>query len=145
MRLLKNKKILLIDDAKDTQIIVRKIIEASSATFFGALTVDEGLSIFEENSPHIVLVDLNMPDKSGFDFLIHRRNKEQLKATPAIVLSGRNDQESVNRAIGLDASDYVLKPLNASLLLQKIRKHLRTLKFASYSFPPGSEIGRAHV
>ena len=96
--------------------------------------MDQGVATALEKSPQLIVSDLSIPDKTGFDFLNIRQQKEPLQKVPVIVLSGLDDRESVSRAISLGASDYLVKPIRAPLLLQKARKHLRTATFLTRSF-----------
>src|SRR5271154_2065315 len=122
---LKGKKILLIDDAPDARVFARRILAGDGADVEEASTIDEGLAIVARSAPHLIITDLMLPEKTGFDLLAERANNPTLAAIPTLVLSSSNDPKSVVRAISSGAVDYVLKPLKANLLLQKARKHLR--------------------
>lgn len=137
MAFLTDKDILIIDDAPDIRLLAQRILEGDGAHVFHADHVDAGIDFISKKSPHLILVDLNMPSKSGFDFLNYRLSSEAVKLIPSLVLSGLNDRISVSKAISLGANDYILKPFSAALLLQKVRKALKLASFQNYHFPEG--------
>jgi PleD family two-component response regulator len=123
------KTVLMIDDSPEALLLAKKIIESEGITFFEASNVADGIRSIEENSPHLVLTDLKMPEQDGFEFLRLRRTRADLSAIPVLVLSGMNDHDSVHKAISLGALDYIIKPFRAGLLIQKVRKALQSASF----------------
>ncbi len=142
MASLSGKDILLIDDAEDVRLLAKKILEVDGAVVTEASGVDAGVAASRIQIPHLIIVDLEMPEKTGFDFLDRRRSDPQLRAIPTIVFSAKKDLASVQRAFALEANDYILKPFRATLMLQKVRKALRLSSFSSRKFPAG-EVSRA--
>jgi DNA-binding response OmpR family regulator len=139
MASLSKKRILIIDDMKDIRILVRTILETDGAEVYEAETIDEGIAIAAKKTPQLVITDLKMPDKTGFDLLKELKGHEFLNRVPVIVLSGLQDKDSVMGAIGLGALDYVIKPIKASFLLQKVRKALNSIDFLSYTLTDKDE------
>lgn len=137
MSSLKDKDILIIDDAEDVRLLARKILENDGARVHEAADVGEGIRAAHTLQPHLILIDLRFPDGSGFDFLSARKADPQLNLAPAIVLSGANDRNSVTQAVVLGATDYLIKPFRATLLLQKVRKALCVSSFEGFTFPAG--------
>lgn len=136
---LSGKEILLVDDAADIQLIGKKILENEGAVVYGAVSVEKAKEILEFKIPHIMIVDLQMPVETGFDLLAYRASKPELKAVPALVMSGLKDRESVMKSISLGASDYLLKPIRNTSLLQKVRKILKVSGTYKYKFAPGQQ------
>ncbi len=126
---LSGKDILLLDDAEDIRLLAGKILSGDGANVIPAVDVDQAMGLAKEKIPHIFIIDLEMPVKTGFDFLEAKRFDTHLKDIPVIVLSGLKDKISVQKAISLGAADYILKPFRATLLLQKIRKALKLSSF----------------
>jgi CheY-like chemotaxis protein len=126
---------LLIDDADDVRILARKILEVDGAIVSEASSVDEGILKGRSQVPHLILIDLNMPGKTGFDYLDFRLGDPLFRPIPTIVFSGLKDRESVQRALSLGADDYIVKPFRATLMLQKVRKALRLSSFYSRKIP----------
>lgn len=134
MSSLAGKSILILDDAEDVRMLARRILENDGATVHTAESVAEGLQLAETVGPHLVITDLGFPGSDGFFFLDQRKTNGAIMNVPVIVLSGMNDRESVVKAVSLGASDFLIKPFRATLLLQKARKHLRVASFAAVNF-----------
>jgi DNA-binding response OmpR family regulator len=130
-----SKRILIIDDALDVRNLLKSILVASGAEVFEAETADVGLALAQNRVPNLIITDLQMPDKTGFDFLKEKRTITALNSIPVLVLSGLSDRTSVSEAIALGAADYLLKPIQASSLLQKVRKCMNANTFLKYNFP----------
>jgi CheY-like chemotaxis protein len=133
---MKGKDILIIDDDADVRVLAKKILEGDGARVSEADGCEVGLALARKKSPQLIILDLMMPGKTGFDFLTARKDDPGLKAIPVIILSGKKDKASISQAIALGASDYFLKPLRATSLLQKARKALRLTSFLSKKFLP---------
>ncbi len=134
MSSMKDKDILVIDDMQDVRHLVKKILESDGARVLDAESIDSGLEIALKKAPQLIILDIELPGKTGFDFLLARNNAPTLKDVPTIILSGKKDKATVSQAIAMGANDYVLKPLRATLLLQKTRKALRLASFLSKKF-----------
>jgi DNA-binding response OmpR family regulator len=131
---LQGKSVLIIDDSDEVRFVERKIFENLGLTVLEAGSVDAALNIIDNKLPHLIILDLEMPGKSGFDFLSIRGLTPELKSVPVIVASAHSDRESVHRALSLGASNYVLKPINAAILGQRVRKHARSIDYMQVSF-----------
>ena len=140
MASLKEKHILIIDDAADVRLLARKVFETDGAIVLDADGCDSGLKIAREKNPQLIILDLEMPGRSGFDFLTDRKKDPVLLEIPVLILSGKNDRQSISKAIALGASDYMLKPFRAPLLLQKTRKTLRLVSFLVKKLKPDAHI-----
>lgn len=131
-----NLQVLVVDDDDDIRKLVSRIFENIGMRCHQASNVADGLRIAESVHPHVVILDLNMPVQDGYVFLETRQLNPALKNTPVIVLSAIRQKEAVIKAIGLGAADYVMKPIQASLLIQKIRKAIHDRDFSRYRFDP---------
>jgi CheY-like chemotaxis protein len=135
---LAGKTVLIIDDADDIRALARRVLETDGATVHDSASISEGIQKAEEINPHLIVTDLNFDGADGFFFLEQRRTSTSLMSIPTIVLSGLSDRVSIVKAVALGASDYLLKPFRATLLLQKARKHLRVASFAAHNFAEGA-------
>jgi DNA-binding response OmpR family regulator len=132
MSSLQGKEILIIDDAADMRLLVTRILENDGAVISEAADVQAGIERIFIAQPHLIILDLQFEGTNGFDFLSIRQNDERLKSIPVLVLSAVNDREGVTRAVTLGARDYLLKPIRATQLLQKVRKILHVSSFAAH-------------
>lgn len=134
---LQGKTIVIVDDSKDIRVLVKRILEGDGASVVEAESGEIGIEEIRARAPHLVITDLSMVGLSGFDLLERRRSEKAWVDLPMIVLSGHNDRESIAHAISLGASDYILKPLRATVLLQKARKCLKATSFQCRTFGAG--------
>ncbi|MGK5084201.1 response regulator [Bdellovibrionota bacterium FG-1] len=115
------KTIQIIDDDDDIRKLLRKVLENVGTVVHDASDVKTGLHSIQTHRPDAVILDLNMPGHDGFTFLKARKKMPLLLAIPVIVLSGEKDKKLVAQAIALGADQYLQKPFEAKLILQKLR------------------------
>lgn len=117
---LSDKKIVAIDDTHSILNFLRISLEALNINFRGAMTASGGLALCEAYPPDIIVLDLGLPDKEGFDILPRLRVLNKDQDIPVIVLTVRNSQEDREKAAALGATAYITKPFEMSTLLEVI-------------------------
>jgi len=123
---LSNKHIVAIDDTHSVLTFLRISLEALGATFHGAATASGGMALCESAPPDLVILDLGLPDKEGFDILPRLKRLSSDHNLPVVVLTVRNEQESRDTARKLGADAYVTKPFIMDDLIEIIDKKLKT-------------------
>jgi two-component system, OmpR family, KDP operon response regulator KdpE len=117
-------KILLVEDSLE-------ILKGVSLTFnlrwpdaivLTAMNGNDGIKIVEEESPDIVILDLNLPDMSGFEVLETIRRFSNI---PVIILSVRDSEVDELRGLEMGADDYIVKPFSPANLLTRVQAVLR--------------------
>jgi two-component system, OmpR family, KDP operon response regulator KdpE len=116
------ERILVIDDEAQITRVLRTALSAQGYDVRTANDVEEGLVLFDEWPPDLVMTDLMMPGLSGVDLCQRVRKKG---STPIIVLSVRDQERTKVEALDAGADDYVTKPFNVQELLARVRAHLR--------------------
>jgi CheY-like chemotaxis protein len=96
--------------------------------------VQSALEKINVRLPSLIILDLMMKGETGFEFLEYRRRLPDLARVPVIVASSLNDFGSVFKAISLGASDYLVKPFDTQLLVQKVQKLLKDPSFMGFQF-----------
>ncbi len=115
--------ILCVEDEKKIRELFGIFLRQSGFTFFEAENGKEGLSIFREKKPDVVLLDLMMPGLSGIDVL-SEISKESAD-TPVIIISASRDTPDIINALRLGAFDYFSKPLpNLNILKHAVERAL---------------------
>jgi CheY-like chemotaxis protein len=120
-------KILVVDDEKDMKALFeqrfRKEIRDGKAEFVFAISGEEALSYLHMHDHEAVLIlsDINMPGMTGLQLL--EKIKQEHKAPPPVVMmiTAYGDEENYNRAMQLGADDFLTKPLDFSLLKDKLK------------------------
>jgi DNA-binding response OmpR family regulator len=105
-------------------MLAKRILEKEGVTILEAEGVEAGLRKAINESIDLVLLDVEMPEKDGFDFLREKAHIASLASIKVIMLSGRNDAASFEQATSLGALDFILKPFKPSSLLEVVRKYI---------------------
>lgn len=125
---MKNAKILLIDDNRKNLQLIEAVLEPDGFEILMAESGPEAFSLLEHLHPDLILLDIMMPEMSGFEVCEIIKQDPRLADIPIIFLTSLSNTESIEQAFELDAVDYISKPFNYSELLARVRTHLR-LKF----------------
>jgi two-component system, OmpR family, KDP operon response regulator KdpE len=115
-------RILVIDDEAQITRVLRAALSAQGYDVRTANDPDEGLQVFRDWPPDLVITDLMMPGISGVEVCRAIRSKGD---TPVLVLSVREHERSKVEALDAGADDYVTKPFGIQELLARVRAHLR--------------------
>lgn len=102
--------------------------EMETEIFSNAEDALESLS-FSKN-PDLILLDLNLPGMSGFDFLKKFREQKD-QSIPIIIVSARDQDEDIIESLGLGADEFVTKPFSPSVLVAKVKANLRRQTIAN--------------
>jgi len=136
-----SKLVLAIDDDK----YVHRVIEESLAGFckiIHAKNGDEGLRQAKKYNPDIILLDVEMPGKTGYEVCRELKSLEQTKETPIMFLSGRSALPERVKGYNSGAADYIVKPFNAEELIARIRV---LYEYRQHSIKLKSDIERAQI
>ena len=115
-------RILVIDDEPQITRVLRASLSAQGFDVRTANEPEEGLQVFKDWTPDLVITDLMMPTMSGVEVC---RAIRVHSAVPILVLSVRDHERSKVEALDAGADDYVTKPFNTQELLARVRAHLR--------------------
>ncbi len=120
-----NQTILMVDDEESLIEIVGSVLEAEGFTVLTAKSVDKGIELLNSTAPDLIISDITMPGKNGFDFLTHVRSLPHLQQVPFLFLTAHNDPESIIVGKEIGSDDYLTKPVDFHLLLSSIRGKLK--------------------
>ena len=114
--------ILVVEDEKELNKLLQAYLTRAGYRALGAFSGDEGLRLYEQEKPDLVLLDLNLPGKDGLELA---REMRKSRDVPIIMATARVDE--IDRLIGLElgADDYVIKPFRMRELVARIRATLR--------------------
>ena len=115
-------RILVVDDDPQALRYVRKVL--SKAGFKAIVTPDprEAMLLMEEDHPHLVLLDLVLPDTDGIDLM---KDLLRMAEVPVIFLSGYGTDEVIAQAFDQGAADYLVKPFSPAELVARVQAALR--------------------
>jgi DNA-binding response OmpR family regulator len=116
--------ILVVDDEKEVVAIVQKRLQQEGYAVAVAYDGEEALQKIATDKPDVVLLDLLLPKKNGFEVLQSIREKETEKWVPVIIVSAQNDLEAIKKSYHLEADHYLTKPCEMENILRGIRTML---------------------
>ena len=112
------KKILIIDDEKDIVDLLSGFLNQRGYAVAVAMDGEEGLNKFDTENPDIVLSDIKMPNKDGFQFL--KEVRASRKWVPIIIISAMDDPASVLKGYDFQADFYLSKPIDLNETLRSV-------------------------
>ena len=117
-----SEKILIIDDEETTVQLIGMLLERRGFEIIKAYRAEEGLRKAYRYQPDLVLLDIMMPDMSGWE--VCKRLRE-MSDVPVIFLTARGEIRDVVRGLEMGADDYVVKPYDTDELVARVKAHLR--------------------
>lgn len=121
------KKILVVEDDPVNQTILSDFLAANGYHTVAASSGPEGIARFERDAPDLLLVDIQLPRKSGFELLHEIKARPDGRATPILLMSAvYNDRDQSSRTVQLGtlADGYFTKPFDLVQLLARVRQLL---------------------
>jgi two-component system, OmpR family, KDP operon response regulator KdpE len=119
--------ILIIDDEVQIRRLLEITLSANDYKILEASTGKEGLALAANSQPSLIILDLGLPDMDGFEVL---RKIREWYQKPVIILSVRNFEEDIIKALDRGANDYLTKPFRTGELLARIRVAIRQSQIA---------------
>jgi DNA-binding response OmpR family regulator len=115
-------KILLVDDDPDLLAVTGFALQQAGFLVVKAGDGAAALDAFQREQPDLAVLDINLPKMSGFELAQKLRERSKI---PLIMLTARNEEEDVVRALSLGADDYLSKPFSPKILLARVKALLR--------------------
>ncbi|HAX61301.1 MAG TPA: two-component system response regulator [Elusimicrobia bacterium] len=117
------KKIIVIDDELEVAEIIKANLPADKYECITALDGDEGLEKVESEKPDLVILDLLMPKKSGYEVCSELKTNSKTAKIPVILLTKKKEhRDKYIGTVFLKADEYIAKPFDVPGLLKKIEK-----------------------
>jgi diguanylate cyclase (GGDEF)-like protein len=127
----KEARLLLIDDDAFLRGMAVRTLRHAGFECAVASDGESGLAVLEREPVDLVLLDVMMPGIDGFEVCSRLRQQPGGDAIPVLMLTGLDDTESIEEAFRRGATDFVTKPINWALLVQRIRYSLRASHMAA--------------
>lgn len=120
------KKLLLIEDDPFIVKMYRKKFEEIGLTFREAGDGEAGIKLAKEEKPDVILLDIVLPNKDGFQILKTLKTDKILENIPIIMLTNLGQKEEVEKGLQLGAQDYLIKAhFTPSEVVNKVKKILK--------------------
>ena len=120
--------ILIADDDQTTRKLLRMILRKDRYQVAEVTNGQECLQAYHDLQPNLILLDAIMPVMDGFQCCAAIQKIAKKRQTPILMITGLEDQHSVDRAFTVGAIDYITKPIHPPLLRQRLRRILQAVK-----------------
>lgn len=124
-----NGKVLVVDDEPHNLQLIGENLRRAGIRFIFAINGDEALSVAEKEAPDLILLDVMMPGKNGFEVCQELKANPQTAAIPIIFLTAANEVGDVVSGFAAGAIDYIKKPFIREELLARVQTHLQLTNF----------------
>ncbi|MEI7811235.1 MAG: response regulator [Ignavibacteria bacterium] len=117
------RSVLIVDDNP----VNLKLAAVILSPYYQLSITDNGataIKIAEFKRPDLILLDIMMPDISGFDLCVRFKKNERTKNIPIIFLTAKNEASDIMKAFEIGGVDYILKPFNASDILFRVKAQI---------------------
>lgn len=115
------KTILAVDDESDVLLIIKTALMSEGYKVVTATNGPDALASAEDDNPDLVILDMMMPEMSGFEVLKAMRDKPSTRAIPVIMLTGVAHKEKIREALDLGIDYYIVKPFEFHDLIAKVK------------------------
>jgi len=124
--------ILVVDDAPDNIALITSFLDDFYLVKI-AINGEKALQIaFSNKPPDLILLDIMMPGMDGYEVCRHLKSDSQTAGIPVIFLTAKTDMEDELTGFELGAVDYISKPISPSIVLARVRTHLKLKRMTDY-------------
>lgn len=121
------KRVLVVEDEYDLRQLAVWLLEAEGYEALQAADGDAGLKIASEQPLDLVLLDIRMPGRYGWDVLTAIKESQKLCDLPVIILTASADADNKSKAVKMGAADYLIKPISAEKLVETVSRILENM------------------
>ena len=114
------KTVLAVDDDRSMIAFLGMLIEQMGHDFVGLHTGEECLQQIDAISPDLLILDVNMPGKDGYETCRQVRAEHSHIAVPVLFLTGNDSRSGLSDAISAGGTEYLAKPIDAEALVQRV-------------------------
>jgi len=118
------KKVLIIDDYPATVKMMTEILQLKGYEIVAAYDGASGLLKARSEKPDLILLDIMMPEKSGFEVCRELKSDAATSGIPVIIVTIRVSEDSIRNGKSLGAAEYITKPFEPFRLLEAVEKHI---------------------
>lgn len=119
---MQEKEILIIDDDEDLSFIISEMLESYGYTVTCAVDAESAYDLLSENTYHLILLDINLPDSTGFELCQELR---RVSTVPVIFASARTSETDRITGFDIGGDDYLPKPYSMKELLSRVNALMR--------------------
>jgi diguanylate cyclase (GGDEF)-like protein len=125
---MKKKQILVVDDDRSNIVVLNHILKPTYSTL-AAINGKAAIDIARTAIPDLILLDIVMPDMSGFEVLAELKREESLRRVPVIFITALDGTEDEEKGLALGAVDYITKPFRNPIVKARVKTHLQMMEY----------------
>jgi two-component system, cell cycle response regulator DivK len=114
--------ILIVDDSTTNQVLLEAILQEEGYETVTAFGAKEAFRLMEKSKPELILLDLLMPEVSGFDFLKEVKARPNTADIPVVIVSAVGTHENIQLCKQLGAVEFFSKPIEISVLVNTVKR-----------------------
>lgn len=114
-------KVLVVDDDPYILMSLEFLMKKSGYEVLIARNGTEALNHINEQQPHLVLLDIMMPDVDGYQICTYVKNNPTLNATKIIFISAKTTDEAIEKGLSLGADKYITKPFSTKQIVAEVK------------------------
>ena len=122
---LRQGSLVVIDDDEGTTLILKTRLESEGYYVSAASNAKMGLELIRRINPNLIILDVVMPEISGYELLGTIKEDPQVRHIPVIMLTMKGADSEIKKGLDLGADDYIVKPCNVDLLVKRIKTLLK--------------------
>jgi two-component system chemotaxis response regulator CheY len=114
--------ILTVDDSRTMRDMLKVALMEAGYRVIQAVDGQHGLEVLEQETPHVIITDINMPRLDGFGFIENVRRNPRYLGIPILVLTTESSPEKKNLARRAGATGWIVKPFDSAKLVDVVRR-----------------------
>jgi len=122
------ERVLVVDDEREFVDVISERLGAKGFDILRAFDGKEGIERAHADKPDLIILDISMPEMSGYDVCRKLKLDEAFKDIPIIILTAKFQPNDIKFGIGMGADAYLTKPLELEPLLQTVKALLKARK-----------------
>lgn len=142
---MKGKKILVVEDHRETNAMICAALEAEGAAPDGVFSLKEAAGLLSRERPDLVMLDLNLPDGHGLELCRRIRGDRQLRDIPIIALTAHGDISCKKKGFESGLDQFLTKPIEMEELAMWVRALLRRVDIWNRSVPAAFRKGDVEI
>lgn len=123
-----NETILVVDDDPTNLRFLQEILK-NDYKVYAALSAERALSFLEKHTPHLILLDIEMPGMNGYEMIKRLKSDHRWTEIPVIFLTAQEGRDKEQLAFKLGAVDYVLKPISSGVVISRVGLHMELERY----------------
>ena len=120
--------VLVVDDDRTSRVVLAETLRNSGCEVYDARDAAEALEICNRCMPDLILIDAIMPGLNGFDLCKTVRNMPFGADIPILIITGSDSEDAVSKAFSVDATDFINKPVNTSVIQKRVNHLIASSK-----------------